>query len=123
MSEVVVRMEMPTNCWGCPNGQPDWIYSDDGALKLVCFCNICNTKEDNKWISETETERPSWCPIIGELPEHGDLIDRDHFKENLDMVCDAGGWLEPVTQSVRVYCKKQVDCERAIVPATERSET
>lgn len=84
MSEVIVRMEMPENCWCCPNGQPDWIYNDDGTLKLVCFCNICNTKEDDKWISETETERPSWCPIKGVLPdEHGRIIDEAVFCENV----------------------------------------
>lgn len=110
MSEVIVRMEMPKNCAMCRCHVDGWCY-------LLSAFEIQPSKC-------TYDSKPSWCPIIGELPEqHGDLIDRDHFKENLDMVCDAGGWLEPVTQSVRVYCKKQVDCERAIVPATERSET
>ena len=78
MSKLIVEMEMPRDCWRCPSGHPDWIYNDDGAVQMVCFCNICNTEEDNRWISETETERPSWCPIVGVLPdEHGDLIDRD----------------------------------------------
>ena len=104
MSEVIVRMETPTGCANCPMG-------DDDSR----FC-----KAAKKYIPMLG--KPSWCPIIGELPEqHGDLIDRDHFKQNLDMVCDAGGWLEPVTQAVRVYCKKQVDAEKVIVPA-ERSE-
>jgi hypothetical protein len=80
MSKLIVEMEMPIDCWCCPNGHPDWIYNDDGAAQMVCFCNICNTEEDDKWISETETERPSWCPIKGVLPdEHGDLIDRDEL--------------------------------------------
>lgn len=82
MSKLIVEMEMPQDCWCCPNGHPDWIYNDDGAAQMVCFCNICNTEEDNRWISETETERPSWCPIVGVLPnEHGDLIDRDALLE------------------------------------------
>lgn len=107
MSEVIVRMEMPFSCAVCRCHADGWCYL------LSIQPSEC-----------TYDSRPSWCPIIGELPEqHGDLIDRDHFKENLDMVCDAGGWLEPITQAVRVYCKKQVDAEKAIVPATERSET
>jgi hypothetical protein len=77
MTKLIVEMEMPRDCWCCTNGHADWIYNDDGAAQMVCFCNICNTEEDDKWISETETERPSWCPIVGVLPdEHGDLVDR-----------------------------------------------
>lgn len=84
MSKLIVEMEMPLDCWRCPNGHPDWIYNDDGAAQMVCFCNICNTEEDNRWISETETERPSWCPIVGVLPdEHGRLIDAAVFCENV----------------------------------------
>ena len=89
MSKLIVEMEMPQDCWCCPNGHPDWIYNDDGAAQMVCFCNICNTEEDNRWISETETERPSWCPIKGVLPdEHGDLIDRDKLKRAFCNHCD-----------------------------------
>ena len=112
MSEVIVRMEMPKH--GCC----------DCMVELMGLCVIQDKdvplKNEN---GDYPTELPKGCPIIGELPEHGDLIDRDRFKENLDMVCDAGGWLEPITQAVRVYCKKQVDAEKTIVPATERSET
>lgn len=83
MAKLIVEMEMPRDCWGCPNGHPDWIYNDDGAAQMVCFCNICNTEEDDRWISETETERPSWCLILGVLPEqHGDLIDRDDLRKH-----------------------------------------
>lgn len=82
---VVVRMEMPQDCWFCPNGHPDWIYNDDGAEQMACFCNICNTEEDDKWISEIETERPSWCPIICQLPEgHGRLVDADEIMQAID---------------------------------------
>lgn len=84
MSECVVRMEMPENCWSCPSGHPDWIYNDDGAAQMVCFCNICNTEEDNRWISETEIVRPSWCPIICSLTEgHGRLVDADDVNNHI----------------------------------------
>lgn len=115
---VIVRMDMPKDCAYCP-------MSHWNKMNELTGCDAVGGKryvssKDEFW----RVTRPSWCPIIGVLPEqHGDLIDRDHFKESLDMVCDAGGWLEPITQAVRVYCKKQVDAEKTIVPATERSET
>lgn len=103
---LIVDMKMPKNCAEC------------GLVDESDRCVLLGTFAGDKSV------RIPKCPIIGVLPQqHGDLIDRDHFKENLDMVCDAGGWLEPITQAVRVYCKKQVDAEKTIVPATERSET
>ena len=115
MSECVVRMEMPQNCWCCPSGHPDWIYNDDGAEQMVCFCNICNTEEDDMWISETEIARPSWCPIICALPEgHGRLVDADALLRDIEQYHVSDGqfqhWLE---------------LQPTIVPAdtAERSET
>lgn len=116
MSEVIVRMKMPKDCYDCP------MYDFASYRGKLTLC--CNAHLDLKPIPNNGNPRPSWCPIIGVLPEqHGDLIDRDQFKENLDMVCYAGGWLNTITQAVRDYCKKQVDAEKTIVPATERSET
>lgn len=106
MSKLIVEMEMPQGCDDCP-------FRD----MLLCRC-----AKGRKYVGSSPV-RPDWCPIVGVLPEHGDLIDRDQFKENLDMVCYAGGWLNTITQAVRDYCKKQVDAEKTIVPATERSET
>ena len=37
------------------------------------------------------------------------LIDADDFKEKIKGVCDAGGWLEPVTTAIKEYICKQVD--------------
>lgn len=66
MSEVVVRMEMPTGCAVCPMG-------DDDSR----FCKAA--KEYIPMLS-----RPSWCPIIGVLPEqHGRIIDEAVFCENV----------------------------------------
>ena len=61
MSECVVRMEMPKCCWDCPcvNG-------------MYGYCQV--DKEERQ--IEDPDGRPSWCPIICQLPEgHGRLVD------------------------------------------------
>lgn len=72
MSEVIVRMEMPLNCEHCP-------MSHWNKLNELTGCDAVGGK---RYVSDDDEfwhmARPSWCPIIGELPEqHGDLIDRD----------------------------------------------
>lgn len=123
MSECVVRMEMPQDCWYCPNGNPDWIYNDDGAAQMVCFCKICNTEEDDKWISETETERPSWCPILCQLPEgHGRLVREKDVRWAIDdiviEIAERIGHV-PMTKNETM---EYVNHLPTIIPA-ERSET
>lgn len=44
------------------------------------------------------------------------LIDADVFKENMDFICDAGGWLEPVTKAVREFVKKHIDIQTTVNP-------
>lgn len=44
------------------------------------------------------------------------LIDADVFKENMDYICDAGGWLEPVTKAVREFVKKHIDAQTTVNP-------
>lgn len=131
MSECVVRMEMPQNCWCCPSGHPDWIYNDDGAEQMVCFCNICNTEEDNRWISETEIVRPSWCPIICQLPEgHGRLVDADELSKYwkcrialMNSCSGKRGILESVEASTLKSCIEDMGSAKTIVPAeAERRE-
>ncbi len=54
---LIVEMEMPTNCAECP------VFDDD---YIVCRA----TKKD---ATEYGAERPSWCPIKGEIAdEHSD---------------------------------------------------
>ena len=79
MSEVIVRMEMPNGCASCPMG-------DDEAR----FCKAA--KEYIPMLG-----KPSWCPIIGELPEqHGDLVDADTVLWE-EEVPDSEGIVVPVT--------------------------
>ena len=50
---------------------------------------------------------------------HGDLIDVDKAKEDIDYVCDAGGWLEPVTKAVNEYVKRHLDKAPKVIEAEE----
>lgn len=45
-----------------------WLSSHD-------FCLVCG-KDAEDWFEE----RPSYCPLI-ELPDHGDLVDRDDLRK------------------------------------------
>ena len=42
------------------------------------------------------------------------LIDADDFKEKIKGVCDAGGWLEPVTTAIKEYICKNVDYQTTV---------
>ena len=97
MSEVIVRMEMPLSCAVCRCHADGWCYL------LSIQPSEC-----------TYDSRPSWCPIIGELPEqHGELIDmRELLKRKMKMDWSVLEWVHEVD-----ICNARV-----IVPATERSE-
>ena len=42
------------------------------------------------------------------------LIDADKAIEHIDYVCNAGGWLEPVTTAVNEYVKKHINAEPTV---------
>lgn len=110
MSEVIVRMEMPKDCYDCP------MY--DFAVYRGKSTLCCNAHFDLKPIPNNGNSRPSWCPIIGELPEqHGRLIDASTV---IGAVQDEEDNDVPVT--VDDYLGLQIPVP-TIVPATERSET
>lgn len=99
---VVILGKMPRYCYECD-------------IRLRCP-SFLTTEGKTKPMCEG-------CRIICSLPEgYGDLVDRNRFKDHIDQVCDAGGWLEPVTSAVRDYIKKQIDVEKAIVPADGKTE-
>lgn len=102
MSEVIVRMEMPKGCYACDLA--------DGVVCMATGGVYGREVPKMTWIKT----RPSWCPIIGELPEHGDLIDRDELikhKRHSEEFCE------------NIVSVAQIDWMPTIVPATERSET
>lgn len=68
MSKLIVEMEMPKRCGSCKCRHVEFDID-----RVAVFCAI----KDNEYVEDPDS-RPSWCPIVGVLPdEHGDLIDRD----------------------------------------------
>ena len=69
---VVVRMEMPLNCFECP--MYDW-----NRQKLCCNAHL-----DLRPIPNGGVPKPDWCPIICQLPEgHGRLVDADILADDM----------------------------------------
>lgn len=76
MSELIVEMNMPKDCYDCP------MYDFSSYRGKLTLC--CNAHLDLKPIPNNGNPRPSWCPICGVLPEqHGRLIDEAVFCENV----------------------------------------
>lgn len=99
MSKLIVEMEMPSSCFGCP-------MSINYNKIIICSLDNARRKGDFDF-------RPDWCPITGELPDkHGDLIDRDA------LLLECTEWFDH---------SKSVDEEDILnakaVIAAERSET
>lgn len=115
MSECVVRMEMPKNCYLCPMA--------NFFVDKTPYCRLTMRFEG---VAQMGCKRPDWCPIICSLPEgHGDLIDRDTFiSKYLSYYTEQERELNLMFAAVEV--KQQfadmICDEQAIVPA-ERSET
>ena len=74
MADILIRgISMPKSCLDC-NFSGD--YGD-------CCC-----KDTEPYECEFHKKsRPDWCPLT-ELPEHGDLIDRDVLKHKFCAHCD-----------------------------------
>lgn len=76
MSVLIKGMEMPTNCWFC--SVKSW--DDD---EYVCPFS-------GRTIKSGDANRHEDCPLI-ELPDHGDLIDRDALlKHGCDVTLPLG---------------------------------
>ena len=86
MSECVVRMEIPTNCWVCPFGLDGYIWNEnDARTHYVRFCSRHSGEEFH--VLEIDTlYRPWFCDsFICQLPEgHGRLVDSDEIMQAID---------------------------------------
>lgn len=110
MSKLIVEMEMPKNCPEC---------------HFSTACSFCEGYDDICVLAPKDaeyewnfsdgvkpTERPTWCPIKGVLPEtHGDLIDRDELKENFiigDFIGD--------------YAREKIDAAPTVIAAERKDD-
>lgn len=105
MSECVVRMEMPRRCAECPIQ----------GYALNCRIPLPHYKSALR----SPSERPSWCPIICQLPEgHGRLIDADDCIKHLFTEWVKG----EISNSEWCNIRQCMNEETTIVPAeAERS--
>lgn len=84
MSKLIVEMKMPKNC---PCELSAEVFDPNGNYGgyQPCFAWYgipARSKEFDRCV--VRSERPSWCPIVGELPEqHGRIIDEAVFCENV----------------------------------------
>lgn len=120
MSECVVRMEMPSNCWVCPFGLDGYIWDEnDARTHYVRFCSRHSGEEFH--VLEIDTiDRPWFCDsFICQLPEgHGRLVDmRDIEQMEVSALDKQDKYFVGWNDAIKI-------CQTAstIVPA-ERSET
>lgn len=74
MSVLIKGMEMPQNCDACP------------MLYEYRFCALTDDHASSiEW--KIEEKRMPNCPLV-EIPDHGDLIDRDALMTRLGMAMD-----------------------------------
>lgn len=102
MSILIKGMKMPNVCDRC------WALDESGDYPM---CRI--TGETRGYNFRAREKRMDRCPLI-ELPDHGDLIERDELMKHAVYMPMGGGNLPLVYMS---YVKSA----KAIIPA-ERSE-
>lgn len=112
MSKLIVEMEMPKNC-PCELSAEVFDPSGNYGGHQPCFAWYgipARSKEFDRCV--VRSERPSWCPIVGELPvEHGDLIDRDELKKGFfvgDFIGD--------------YARKKIDAASIVLEAERKDD-
>ena len=80
MADILIRMEMPRNCFECP------LFTNcDACEGHECGCGLLGGIGYEEDISKDR--RRDDCPLQ-ELPEHGDLIDRDALIKTCNEIID-----------------------------------
>lgn len=106
MSILIKGAKMPNNCCSCQLSSHD-------------MCLLCG-KDADDWLES----RPEYCPLI-ELPDHGDLIDRNmliggfadwYIQESPMYIGDNGVVAETIGDAM-----KAIEAAHVVIPA-ERSE-
>ena len=121
MSGVYIKgMEMPENCSQCQLVSGYLIFreedcSDEPIGGYHCRVRRLKTLEHN--------HRPSYCPLV-EVPDHGDLIDRDEVGAWIDGWHTKNEYYHPYSKGKTMPTSEVVDLVKqvpAVIPA-ERSE-
>lgn len=112
MSEVIVRMEMPTACR----------WNEGEKTKRCPIAEWGGACAVTKLFEPSYDNRPSWCPIIGELPEqHGRLGDLDRLAKMVNFArieaMQKGSDTNPYWLLGDIIAQAKI-----IVPATERKD-
>ena len=107
MSECVVRMEMPKDCFECSFG----IIDDTGV-----WCNA---------LAQQSSGQRDDCPIICALPEnHGPLVDAYVVVDELNRYQKALEYEYESDAATAVdICQYKVECAVPTIVPAERSET
>lgn len=87
MGIYIRGMEMPTECRGCPF---EMYYWNVGETR----CRATNRTLANDYKPIPFEGKDSACPLV-ELPQHGDLIDRDAAYEQFLNLMDVQGAINP----------------------------
>lgn len=86
MSECVVRMEVPQNCWVCPFGSDRFIWDENNGRPHYVMVRFCSRHSGEEFhVLEIDTiDRPWYCDsFVCRLPDgHGRLVDADDMKRN-----------------------------------------
>lgn len=119
MIKLIVEMEMPENCSEC--------YFSTACSFCEGYDDVCvlaPKDAEYKWNFSDgikPSERPSWCPIVGVLPdEHGDLIDRDIMYKQIQL------WESTATDTITMgflyYIEKLLMCIRPTIVAERKDD-
>ena len=111
MSILIKGMEMPKNCMSCPfpSVGVDWYY---------CYCPGVDGKA---YDFEQSNTVPDDCPLVALPDHHGDLIDRDEFKETLDYYIREAGWSDEHNEALTWVKDDFIDAEMIIVEAEDET--
>lgn len=109
MGVYIKGLKMPKNCDACP------------MLYEYRFCSLTDDHASSiEW--KTEEKRMPNCPLI-ELPDHGDLIDRDEAAHEIWLIrCEECGLDGSVCESCDNKTAMKMVMDAPVIIPAERSE-
>lgn len=106
MSVIVKGMDMPDSCAVCRFAGRGGYFME----RIVCMFTGENEDAEN-------VDRLPDCPLVALPDHHGDLIDRDEFKETLDYYIREAGWSDEHNEALTWVKDDFIDAEMIIVEA------